>query len=355
MNPIRVALAGTGNCAYSFAQFVAMAQAHPDVRLPGLMCDTIGPYRLSDVTIVAAFDVDEKKVGRTIRQAFTAPTISATSFFPLGADAGAEVFPAPVLDGVDGPLRQTIRIADAANATTAEEVAKHLADQEVDVLTILLPTGASHATQMFARAALAAGVSVVNGTPTELARRDDLSREFGSSGLTLLGDDLRSHMGATTLHTALIELLMSRGLVPQSTYQLNIGGNTDFLNLADSQRSSSKFASKANALFAAGVTDLDVSAGPTGYVRHLGDTKVCYLDIRAESVLGSIVEVEVKLKVEDSPNAAGVLANAVRAAKVAQDRGLFGTVNDASPMLFKSPPHGLPESLARAAFVDFAS
>lgn len=355
MNSIRVAIAGAGNCAYSFAQFVAMAQADPEAQLPGLMCDTIGPFRLSDVSIVAAFDVDEAKVGRTLEEAFAAPTVSATRFTRLGADAGAEVLPAPVLDGVDGPLGRTIRIADAAREATQEDVAKILVDREVDVLAILLPTGSTDAIEMFARSALDAGVSVVNGTPAELARSTELCEEFRNAGLALLGDDLRSHLGATTLHTALIELLTSRGLVPEHTYQLNVGGNTDFLNLADPQRSSSKFASKANALRAAGITDLDTGAGPTGYIRHLGDTKVCYVNIRAASVLGSTVEMDIKLRVEDSPNAAGVLANAVRAAKFAQDTGRYGAVSEASAMLFKSPPHGMPETTARASFVDFAS
>jgi myo-inositol-1-phosphate synthase len=354
MKPIRVALAGAGNCAWSFSQFVALAQADPAAPLPGLMCPTVGGYRLSDVTVVAAFDVDEAKTGRTLAEAFTAPAISATGFTPLGADRDAPVLPAPVLDGLDGPLGAVVRPAAAARGVTQEDVAKALAEYGVDVLVIVLPTGASRAIRMFAGAALAAGVAVVNATPEELARDAEVRQRFEEAGVVLLGDDLRSHVGATSLHTTLIELLLSRGLVLSGTYQLNVGGNTDFLNLADSRRSATKFASKANALKAAGMTEADGVAGPTGFVGHLADTKICFASLKATSVLGSEVEIDVKLTVEDSPNAAGVIANAVRAGRAAADRGLAGTV-DAAALLFKSPPRGLPESAARTAFLDFAS
>lgn len=355
MKTINVALAGTGNCAWSFSQFVALAQANPDVQLPGLMCQSVGEYRLSDVRVVLAFDVDAKKVGRTLSEAFEAPSVCATDFVPLGIDRDAPVLPAPVLDGLVGPLSAVVELAESARAATKEDVAKALVDFNVDVLVIVLPTGASEAIRMFARAALIAGVAVVNATPEELARDEGLCREFADAGIVILGDDLRSHLGATTLHTALVELLTGRGLIPMTTYQLNVGGNSDFLNLADPHRSVSKFRSKANALRAAGLTDLDFGAGPTGFVRHLGDTKICFVNLKAMSVLGSVVEIDLKLQVEDSPNAAGVIANAVRVAKVALDRGLTGTVNEASAMLFKSPPRGLPESEARSAFLKFTS
>ncbi|MFG3015666.1 inositol-3-phosphate synthase [Streptomyces cinerochromogenes] len=355
MKSIRVALAGAGNCAWSFSQFVAIAQADPDTKLPGLMCPMVGGYRLSDVHIVAAFDVDAKKVGRPLAEAFTAPTISATGFTRLGTDGDSMVLPAPLLDGLDGPLGAVVEQAAATRSATEEDVAKALVEWEVDVLVITLPTGASQAVHMFANAALAAGVAVVNATPEELARNEDIRSRFADAGVVILGDDLRSHVGATSLHTTLVELLLSRGLVLTSTYQLNVGGNTDFLNLADSTRSATKFASKANALRAAGMTDVEGAAGPTGFIEHLADTKVCFAHLQATSVLGSEVEIDVKLKVEDSPNAAGVIANAVRAAKVATDRGLSGVVDEASALLFKSPPHGLPESEARSAFLNFAS
>lgn len=355
MNPIRVALAGAGNCAWSFTQFVALAQADPDTRLPGLMCHTVGGYRLADVRVVAAFDVDATKVGRPLAEAFTAPAISATAFIELGDDRNAPVLAAPVLDGLAGPLGSVVEPAAAARDATQEDVAKALVEHDVEVLVIALPTGASQAIRMFADAALAAGAAVVNCTPEELARDEDVRRRFADAGVVLLGDDLRSHLGATCLHTALIELLLSRGLELASTYQLNVGGNTDFLNLADAGRAASKFTSKANALRAAGMTDVDGVAGPTGFIGHLGDRKVCFANVRATSVLGSEVQIDIKLTVEDSPNAAGVIANAVRAAKTATDRGLSGKVDAPSPLLFKSPPRGLPESEARTAFLDFAS
>ncbi|SPF06742.1 myo-inositol-1-phosphate synthase [Streptomyces sp. MA5143a] len=355
MKAIRVALAGTGNCAWSFSQFVAQAQADPEVSLPGLMCRTVGGYRLADVRVVAAFDVDADKVGRPLAAAFEAPTVSATRFTDLGADRDAPVLAAPLLDGLAGPLGEVITPAGAARDATSESVAKALVEHDVDVLVITLPTGAAQAVRMFAEAALTAGAAVVNCTPEVVARDTGLSARFADAGVPLLGDDLRSHVGATTLHTALIELLLGRGLELDSTYQLNVGGNTDFLNLADATRSATKFTSKANALRAAGMTDVSGVAGPTGFIGHLADTKLCFANVRATSVLGSEVQIDVKLTVEDSPNAAGVIANAVRAAKTAADRNLSGAVHGPAPMLFKSPPNGLPESQARAAFLDFAS
>lgn len=353
MKSINVAFAGAGNCAYSFSQFVAQAQAEPDSRLPGLMCHTLGGYRLADVRIVAAFDVDDEKVGRPLAEAFTAQTVTATAFTALDADGAAPVLPAPVLDGLDGPLGAVVAPAAAALEASAEQVAKGLVEHSVDVLVIALPTGSSRSIRMFAEAALATSTAVVNCTPAELARDAELSARFAEAGIPVLGDDLRSHMGATTLHTALVELALSRGLELDSSYQLNVGGNTDFLNLADSSRSASKFTSKSNALRAAGLSNADGVAGPTGFVPHLADTKLCFASVKGTSVLGSQVEIDIKLTVEDSPNAAGVIANAVRAAKTAHDRGLSGPVDAPAPLLFKSPPRGLPESEALAAFTEF--
>ncbi len=353
MGHIRVAIAGAGNCASSFSQFVALAHAEPDAKLPGLMCESIGGYRLSDIKVVAAFDVDAAKVGMTLVEAFGAPTIVATRRAELGERWNVPVLPAPVLDGLAGPLSAVVQPAAAAEAASAESVAKALVDLGVDVLMITLPTGASQAIRMFAAAASAAAVGVVNATPETLARDPLIASQFADAGLVILGDDLRSHLGATALHTALLELLGSRGLEPVTTYQLNVGGNTDFLNLSDPGRSQSKRDSKANALRAAGLFDTDTGAGPTGFVRHLGDTKICFINVRARSVLGSEVQIDLKLQVEDSPNAAGVLASAIRAAKLAVDRGLIGAVNEACALLFKSPPHGLPESEARTAFLEF--
>ncbi|WP_103500273.1 MULTISPECIES: myo-inositol-1-phosphate synthase [unclassified Streptomyces] len=355
MRAIRVALAGAGNCAWSFSQFVAQAHAAPAAPLPGLMCQTIGGYRLADVRVAVAFDVDADKVGRPLATAFEAPTISATRFAELDADKDAPVLPAPLLDGLVGPMGTVVTPAEETHDATSDSVAKAIVEHAVDVLVISLPTGATQAVRMFAEAALAAGAAVVNCTPERVARDEELSARFADAGVPLLGDDLRSHLGATTLHTALIELLLSRGLELESTYQLNVGGNTDFLNLADATRSASKFTSKANALRAAGMTDVSGVAGPTGYIGHLADTKLCFANLRARSVLGSEVQIDVKLTVEDSPNAAGVIANAVRAAMTAVDRGLSGAVDGPAPMLFKSPPRGLPESQARSAFLDFAA
>ncbi|MCO1580267.1 hypothetical protein M8C13_31375 [Crossiella sp. SN42] len=348
---VRVALAGVGGCASSIAQTVELAGRSSE-QLHGIMYQEIGGYRLSDVNFVAAFEVDKRKVGLDFAKAIvTAPTAAVAHVHV--EPKGLTVEAGPLLDGIEGKLAAAIDPhPDCANITV-EHVTQRLREVRAEVLLCVLPTGATAAVQAYARAAALAGVAFVNATPEPVAHDPELVALFEANSVPLLGDDLRSHLGATTLHTALLELLQSRNLAITNTYQLNIGGNTDFLNLSDPVRAAGKIRSKGSALKAAGIDATKVMAGPNGYVEFLGDTKTCFLRIEATSVLDSQLNIEIRMEVEDSPNAAGVLANAARVAKVALDRKHAGVLDEVCPFLFKRPRFGAPESVGLEKFTGF--
>jgi myo-inositol-1-phosphate synthase len=342
MTDIRVALAGVGSCASSLIQVAEMAR-HATGPMNGVMFERIGGYRIGDMRFVLAFDVDRNKIGVDLSKAMaTLPT--AATIYSNDEPYDTLVEAGPLYDGIGGNLTGLIEPHPDCTEVSADHVAQRLSDSSADVLVCVLPTGATQAVQAYARAAAKGRVAFVNATPEQVVHEPELAQLFGEQGVPLLGDDLRSHLGATTLHVALIELLRSRGLEINSTYQLNVGGNTDFLNLADPSRASSKVRSKRNALQAAGIDAHNVSAGPNGFVEFLGDTKTCFIRIDATSVLDSPCRIDIKMEVEDSPNAAGVLVNAVRLAAAARDRGQSGVIDPVCPFLFKNPRHGATES-----------
>jgi myo-inositol-1-phosphate synthase len=316
------------------------------------MYSHIGGYHVGDVEFVAAFDVDENKLGRDLSDAIFTPPTAAVAHVAVAMQRVA-VEPGPLLDGLGTYLQTVIAAHPSTLSVTEEDVTARLAHSAADVMVCFLPTGATRAVQTYARAAARAGVAFVNATPEPVAIDPHLVAMFESARAVLLGDDLRSHLGATTLHTALIELFRSRGLEITGTYQLNIGGNTDFLNLSEPGRAASKIESKRRALSSAGIDGSEVLAGPNGYSKSLGDSKTCHLRVQARGILDSPLSVELRLEVEDSPNAAGVVVNAVRVAKIARDRGLAGVVHAVCPFLFKSPPCGAAESKALRLFQDF--
>jgi myo-inositol-1-phosphate synthase len=320
--------------------------------MAGVMYDSIGGYRLSDMRFVLAFDVDRNKIGVDLSKAIATPPTAAT-LYSDSAPHDTLVEPGPIHDGIEGALTGLIEPHPDSGKLSVDHVAHRLADTATDVLVCLLPTGATRAVQAYARAAAEAGVAFINATPEPVVHEPEIVRIFSDRKVPLLGDDLRSHLGATALHMALIELLRSRGLDIVNTYQLNVGGNTDFLNLADPGRASSKLRSKRNALQAAGIDAHDVSAGPNGYVKFLGDTKTCFIRIEASSVLDSPYLIDIKMEVEDSPNAAGVLVNAVRLAMAARDRGQAGVIDQVCPFLFKNPRHGASESVGLRMLDDY--
>jgi myo-inositol-1-phosphate synthase len=352
MKEIRVALAGVGSCASSLIQAAELARE--DVPMRGVMFPQVGGYRIADLRFVVAFEVDREKVGADLSKAIVTPPTAAvlhTHILPQGVIVEA----GPLLDGIGGNLVGLIEPHPRSHEVTLDDVVARLCAVAAEVLVCLLPTGATEAVQTYARAAALAGVAFVNATPEPVAHEPELVELFAANKVALLGDDLRSHLGATTLHTALIELLRSRGLEIVNTYQLNVGGNTDFLNLADSRRAAGKMRTKRSALQAAGIDASTVSAGPSGFVSYLGDTKTCFIRIEAASVLDSPLVLDIRMEVEDSPNAAGVLVNAVRLAKTAMDRGESGVIDAVCPCLFKNPPRGATESQGLQQLTDYVN
>jgi myo-inositol-1-phosphate synthase len=350
---IKVAIAGVGCCASSLVQFVYMVkETQEHEKLFGVMYDQIGGYHISDIEFVCAFDVNKKKIGIDLKTAiFTEPNIAKEHFkIPL---VGIKVEAGPLLDGISGDLSKIIQPHDDCYKNDLEFVVKRLKETQSDMLVCYLPTGAAEAVQLYANAALIAGVAFINATPEVISRNEKFVSDFFKKSIPLLGDDIKSHLGATTLHTAIIELMHSRGIKIVNTYQLNFGGNMDFLNLSSHNRSITKQISKKNALFAAGIDASKVSAGPNGYIEYLGDDKICYLRLEGNSVLNSNISIELRLQVEDSPNSAGVMVNALRIAKVAKDNRIGGTIDDVCSFLFKSPKVGTTESNGLNLFKNF--
>lgn len=342
MDKVRVAIAGIGCCASSLVQLVQFSQNSENRN--GIMFEKIGKYSASDIQFCVGFDVTEEKIGKDISQAiFSYPNVAEKHIeVPY---LNAAVLPGICNDGVDGYLASKIEVSEKCTEINKSEISKKLREYEVDVLICYLPSGSNIDAREYAEAALEAKVAFINCIPEFVARDEELQQRFSNANVPLLGDDMRSHMGATTMHTALIELLQTRGISIDNTYQLNFGGNMDFFNLSDSTRNLSKQKSKKNALNSAGIDASNVAAGPNGYVPYLNDTKVCYLRIEGTSILNSNINIEMRLDVEDSPNSAGVIITAVRIAKYAKDNELSqNSINEAMACLFKSPFIGMTES-----------
>lgn len=351
MSKVRVAIAGIGSCASSLVQLVEMSKDKSTENF-GIMFNSIGQYGPGDIDFVCAFDVDDRKIGKDLSEAiFDEPNRAKKHFNVPNLDV--PVVAGPLLDGIEGNLKRIITPHPLTVKVSIQEVSQRLKETNADVLVCYLPTGSFEAVRAYASAAIEAKVAFVNGTPEPVANDPYFAEKFTEAETPLIGDDIRSHLGATTLHTALIELLHSRGLHVDNTYQLNFGGNSDFLNLSSPTRSASKQKSKRNALNAAGIDASTVAAGPNGYVEYLGDNKVCYLRLEASSVLHSPLSLEIRLEVEDSPNSAGVIISAVRAAKIAKDLKLSGVIDEVCPLFFKSPRKGATESEALELFNKF--
>lgn len=353
MKKINLAFAGVGSNTSSTLQMISMAKENKDSKvLNGIMYMDLCGYELKNIDVVCAFDIDDNKIGMDVSEAIFAEP-NACKKFCCVERTGVKVVPGPVFDGVEGDLASKIKVNEESRENNVEKVIGLLKSSKADVLVANLPTGSAEAITAYATAAAEAGVAFVNATPELAVRNPVLVKKFEENNVPLLGDDLRSHLGATTLHMALIELMKSRGIEVTNTYQLNFGGNMDFYNLASPGRSLSKQKSKKNSLFAAGIDASRVSAGPNGYVEYLGDTKVCYLHLEGSSILNSEITMEMRLEVQDSPNAAGVIVNAIRLAMVAKDRGLSGTIDQVCPYLFKSPRIGMTESVGLQSFRSF--
>ncbi len=357
MNKIRVAIAGVGNCASSFVQGVHFYKKHPGEAATGLMHPKIGPWRPGDIEVVAAFDVDRRKVGRPLEEAIFAPPNCAMVFSRALPLSGVTVDMAPVHDGVaphmaDYPEEQSFRTAEAKPV----DVAARLRECGAEILLCYAPVGAEQVVRHFAESCLAAGVAMVNCVPVFIASSPEWGEAFRAEGLPLVGDDIKSQVGATIVHRLLSRLFVDRGAAIDRTYQLNTGGNTDFLNMLARERLQSKKISKTESVQSQldiRLDDANIHIGPSDYVPWQGDNKVCFIRIEGRGFGGAPIELELRLSVQDSPNSAGVVIDAVRCTKLALERGIAGPLEGVSAYYMKSPPRQFQDWEARRMCEDF--
>ncbi|MBP1818313.1 inositol-3-phosphate synthase [Mycobacterium sp. OAE908] len=349
---VRVAIVGVGNCASSLVQGVQYYQdADENATVPGLMHVRLGPYHVRDVKFVAAFDVDAKKVGFDLSEAIFASennTIKIADVPPINVT----VQRGPTLDGIGKYYAETIEVSDVE----AVDVVKTLKDNNVDVMVSYLPVGSEEADKFYAQCAIDAGVAFVNALPVFIASDPVWAKKFEDAGVPIVGDDIKSQVGATITHRVMAKLFEDRGVQLDRTMQLNVGGNMDFLNMLERERLESKKISKTQAVTSNLQREFktkDVHIGPSDHVGWLDDRKWAYVRLEGRAFGDVPLNLEYKLEVWDSPNSAGVIIDAVRAAKIAKDRGIGGPVEAASAYLMKSPPKQLPDDIARAQLETF--
>ncbi len=347
MSSIRVAIVGVGNCASSLVQGVHFYRdADPRSTVPGLMHVEFGPYHVRDIEFVAAFDVDAKKVGFDLSEAIVASennTIKIADVPPLGVT----VQRGHTLDGLGDYYHATIEESDAAPV----DIVETLKATKTDVLVCYLPVGSEQAAKYYAQAAIDAGVAFVNALPVFIAGTKEWADKFTAAGVPIVGDDIKSQVGATITHRVLAKLFEDRGVVLDRTYQLNVGGNMDFKNMLQRDRLESKKISKTQSVTSNIEHDLgarNVHIGPSDYIPWLDDRKWAYVRLEGRAFGEVPLNLEYKLEVWDSPNSAGIIIDAVRAAKIALDRGIGGPILSASSYFMKSPPVQFADDIARA-------
>jgi myo-inositol-1-phosphate synthase len=337
MSKIRLAIAGVGNCASSLVQGITYYKdADPDERVPGLMHVKLGDYHVGDVELVAAFDVDATKVGIDLGKAiFSGP--NNTIKFAEPGHLNVTVQRGPTLDGFGEFYTQECEESPAEPV----DVAQALRDAKADVLVSYLPVGSEDAQKYYAQAAIDAGVGFVNAIPVFIASNPEWAKKFADAGVPIVGDDIKSQVGATIVHRTLARLFEDRGTTIDHTYQLNFGGNMDFMNMLERKRLKSKKISKTQSVTSQidqGISDRDVHIGPSDHVPWLEDRKWAFIRLEGRNFGDVPLTVELKLEVHDSPNSAGVIIDAVRCAKIAMDRGIGGPLLGPSAYFMKSPP-----------------
>jgi len=346
MNKIRVAIVGVGNCASSLVQGVHFyGSAQGSDFIPGLMHLDLAGYRPSDIEFSAAFDVHAHKVGRDLGEAIYEEPNNTIRFADVPR-LGVTVQRGAVHDGIGTYLKDVVPLAPGK----ARNVAKILKETQTDVVVSYLPVGSEKATQWYAEQVLEAGCAFVNCVPVFIASRPEWEKRFAERGLPIIGDDIKSQVGATIVHRILTDLFRKRGVRLDRTYQLNFGGNTDFLNMLERERLLSKKISKTQAVTSQlghPMKGSDVHVGPSDHVPWLADRKWCYIRMEGTTFGNVPLQCEVKLEVWDSPNSAGVVIDAVRCAKLAMDRGVGGAVLAPSSYFMKSPPQQFTDDEAR--------
>ena len=351
-NEIRVAIVGVGNCASSLVQGVEYYKdANPESRVPGLMHVAFGPYHVRDVHFVAAFDVDAKKVGTDLADAINASENNTIRICDV-PPTGVIVQRGHTLDGLGRYYRETITESDAE----AVDVVAALREARVDVVVCYLPVGSEAAAKFYAQCAIDAGCAFVNALPVFIASDPEWAAKFEAAGLPIVGDDIKSQVGATITHRVMAKLFEDRGVILDRTYQLNVGGNMDFKNMLERERLESKKISKTQAVTSQVEHDLgsrNVHIGPSDWIDWLDDRKWAFVRLEGRAFGDVPISLEYKLEVWDSPNSAGVIIDALRAAKIAKDRGIGGPILSASSYFMKSPPEQYSDSAARLAVESF--
>jgi myo-inositol-1-phosphate synthase len=350
MGKVNVAIVGVGNCASSLVQGVEYYKdAREDQFVPGLMHVNFGGYHIRDIKFVAAFDVDANKVGRDISEAvFTPP--NCTIKFSDVPKLGIEVLKGPVMDGLGKYLKGVVPVDRTQEPV---DVAQVLKDSRADMLVSYLPVGSYEASRYYAQQAIEAKCGYINCMPEFIVSGKEWGKRFEDAGLPCAGDDIKSQVGATILHRTLARLLLDRGVKLEESYQLNIGGNTDFLNMLEEERLSSKRISKTEAVASQVPYEVPLRIGPSDYVSFLKDNKVCYIHMRGRKFGDIPLTIDVKLSVEDSPNSAGVVIDAIRAVKLALDRKIGGPLVSVSAYFFKHPPVQMSDVDAKQAVEEF--
>jgi myo-inositol-1-phosphate synthase len=349
---VRVAIAGVGNCASSLVQGVEYYRnAAVDDQVPGLMHVELGGYHVRDVEFVAAFDVDAAKVGLDLGKAIFTGQNNTVKFSDV-PDLNVTVVRAPTYDGLGHYYREVVEESRAEPV----DVAQALRDAKADVLVSYLPVGSEEAQRYYAQACLDAGVAFVNAIPVFIASDPEWAARFEAAGVPIVGDDIKSQVGATIVHRILARLFEDRGMALDHTYQLNFGGNMDFKNMLERQRLQSKKISKTQSVtsqITQGIDAHDVHIGPSDHVPWLDDRKWCYIRLEGRNFGDVPLNLELKLEVWDSPNSAGIVIDAVRCCKLALNHGLGGPITGASAYLMKSPPEQHPDPVARDMVEDF--
>lgn len=349
---INVAIAGVGNCATALIQGVEYYKdAKKEDQVPGLMHVDFGGYHVRDIKFVAAFEVNREKIGKDLAEAIWAKPNVCAKFADVPR-LGVKVAEGPALDGVAAHMKKAF-CHDGPEKVDGSYVTEVLEDVKADMLVNFLPVGSHDATQVYAQACLDAGCALANCIPEFVASDKIWGEKFYDKGLPVAGDDIKSQLGATILHRSLARLCVDRGIKIEETYQLNLGGNTDFQNMTVEDRLKSKRISKTEAVTSLLPYDVPTRIGPSDYVPFLKDKKICYLYIKGKKFGNQPVTVKVKLEVEDSPNSAGVSIDVIRAVKLARDRGIAGPLISISSYAFKHPPKQVRDDVARRWVEDF--
>ena len=354
---VKVAIAGVGNCASALLQGISFygnsntksnetenAQDIPE----GLIAYTLGDIKPGDIEFVAAFDVVESKVGRDLSDAIFASPNNTIKIADVPS-TGIKVHKAKVLDGVGRRLNERVKISDS----TPVDVSKVLKESGAEILVNYLPVGSREATKYYVEQCLDAGVSFINAIPVFIASTPKWQQAFADKNLLCAGDDVMSQLGATVLHKTLVKLFVDRGVKVDETYQLNVGGDMDFYNMLDEERLEDKRISKTSAVAAMAPYEVPMRIGPSDFVGFLANDKVCYISMRGRYFGKVPIEVDVKLKVVDAYNSAGVMIDAIRGTKIAIDRGITGQLDSVSAYCFKHPPVQRPYLEAKNSFMDF--